>query len=156
MSEEGRGEIPERIWAVIGFATEVSQGAIWASFSSEESARNYPGPRMLECAPRSVVEYVRAQPPTADAEQLAYELISEYFDRDDMGRLRTAIATALSAARQQGRDEQRERVRNMETVHADACDGPLDCSCGAENTRQQIYFALESLTLDQLEQEQPK
>lgn len=78
-----QGEAPERIWVVIGFASEVSQGAIWASFSSEESARGYPGPRMLECAPRQVVEYVRADSRAAplDSEAKARAIVEEYKQR---------------------------------------------------------------------------
>lgn len=53
---------PERIFAVIGEASESAggAGAIWATFDARDKAERYPGPRMLECAPRSMVEYVRA------------------------------------------------------------------------------------------------
>lgn len=42
--------------------------------------------------------------PTSSAEKIAHDLISEHFDRDDMGQLRTAIASALTAET----DRQRE------------------------------------------------
>lgn len=45
------------------------------------------------------------------------------------------------------------KVREIEIVHADACAGPSNCSCGAENARQQIYFALESVSIQEQEKQ---
>lgn len=56
MSNEHREQArAERLFAVVG-----DNGALWTTFDTREKAEGYPGPRMLELAPRSIVEYVPA------------------------------------------------------------------------------------------------
>jgi hypothetical protein len=55
---ENQREVPQWVYVVIGYADALTP-AIWATFETREKAERYPGPRMLELAPRVVVEYAR-------------------------------------------------------------------------------------------------
>lgn len=108
-----------------------------------------------------------SQAPSRPAEETAADIVREWSEHDmdesyrsgylesefGAGYLEERIALALNHTATRMRDACVEKVRVMEIVHEDNCGGPLDCTCGAENARQQIYFELETLALDRVQQE---
>jgi hypothetical protein len=79
--QETQELLPSKLWAVIS-----EDGAVWATFDTKEKATGYPGPRMFECAPRYIVEYVRALPPTEagqDGELCVCQHEERHHDNED-------------------------------------------------------------------------
>lgn len=79
--------------------------------------------------------------------KVAHELITEFGGTDNVGRLRSAIATALAAARREGAEGERERCAAIpdEWAFSRYCSGHNDNPCCHVRTAATIAERIRAL-----------
>jgi hypothetical protein len=88
----------EKVFVVVGYPDAAGNPAIWATFDKREKAERYPGPRMFETFPKTIIEYVRVDPLSDErARIIAREIVGNvYAYAEDNGELSMSAFESLT------------------------------------------------------------